>query len=128
MRAMKLGLIGMALQLLSADIWAACNLNSGPCINIAVTSTEFIAADVARLQSEASGAFNVYGHPAVLRRETIHRTINGVSTTIQGPSYGLLNGFENCNSCGNESAGYQLKIYSKDQDPTKGKKFDKPIL
>ncbi len=37
--------------------------------------------------------------------------------------------FEDCCNCGdNENTAYQLKIYSKDQDPTRGEKFDKPIL
>lgn len=34
-----------------------------------------------------------------------------------------------CDHCGDDqNAGYILKIYSKDQNPTRGEKFDKPIL
>src|SRR5437899_1693602 len=44
-------------------------------------------------------------------------------TVIPGPL------FENCSTCdGNKDIGYQLKIYSKNHNPTKGEKFDKPIL
>ena len=65
--------------------------------------------------------FRVYVHPAIL---TPDPDVGGFSVS----SY-----FEACNICTPSGAavpgaGYQLRIFSKHQDPTKGDLFDKPIL
>lgn len=93
-----------------------------------------ITKDVARVDDEkADGTgFNAYAHPYgetyVLQpeRKITGRLSIGLRTRELLP---IGHVFKDCITlCTNKDAGYQLKIFSKHQDPTKGDLFDKPIL
>jgi hypothetical protein len=95
-----------------------------------VTVEDLRRAEVAKVPD--GRGFNVYMHPFGERIVTTTTTFfppgRPPRTDRQTQTY-PANLFEDCRTCdGNQDAGYQLKIFSKNHDPTKGQKFTKPIL
>lgn len=124
--------MGIALLLSSITGWAqVAPVCHSPKISDRVLSnwrSRVVEDDVITKEIEAreEGGYKFFYHPFGERIiETT--TTRGLDSSrhvmrIPGPV------FEDCCNCGdNENTSYQLKIYSKDQDPTT-QKFDKPIL
>jgi hypothetical protein len=137
MRATTLIWIGIVLSLpsLPAGEAAVCHethrvVFGGPGMmqlgGFSRTIDEVLTKDVEKAPNRTD--FNVYFHPWGEIRDVTTQSGPGFTRIIReviipGPLY------EDCCTCGdNANTAYQLKIYSKDQDPTRGDKFDKPIL
>jgi Domain of unknown function (DUF4114) len=148
MSVATLAWISIALLLPSLTAWGAeiCHSPrrrsfgaSGPEFRFSSTTTvvqrDVITKDVEKVDEEKAGGegFNTYVHPFGEVREETTTTLFIASgppiTHVSRRAYPPGFMFEDCCTCGdNEKAAYQLKIFSKHQDPTRGQKFDKPIL